>query len=135
VQSDTQLPLEPGNFIGSWVLFALGAWEFFATFIWRYGSHHVIAANQIGFACLIAMFAFWTIATEEAWASWAIAGFGVWLVVSALIFERGVTAALVNDVVVGALVAVVAVFTARHSARRWERGFQLIERGEGHLTG
>ena len=126
---------EPGNYWASWVLVALGLWELAAApFVLKYGPHFVMTANAVGFGTLIFIFGYWTVATDHPWTSRVCIGFGLWLIVAAVVFERALPRALANDVVVGALTVVVAYFGARHGRLAWERGWPTIARGEGHLT-
>jgi hypothetical protein len=123
--------MEPGNFWGSWVVALLGLWDVFAFGLLKYDSHFAIAANEGTTGGLIFMFAFWTIATDHEWSSWANVGMGAWLFASALVFEHSVTKAMVNDLIVGALVVVFAYISARHARAAWKRGFSVLEPGGG----
>ena len=123
--------MEPGNFWGSWVVAALGIWNLFAFSVLKYSSHISIAANQAVIGALIFMFAFWTIATDHEWSSWASAGLGVWLVASAAVFEHIVTKAMVNDIVVGLLVIAFSYISARHARAVWTRGFPVFREDTG----
>ena len=125
--------MRPGSYWAAWVVFALGVWELFAPFIWKYGPHFTITANNAVVGAMLMTFGFWVVATDHEWASWVDLAFGVWLIVSAVVFERGLAKALVNDVVVGALVMGFAYVAARHGRRVWQRGWDVIPRGEGHL--
>ena len=118
--------MEPGNFWGSWVVAALGLWDLFAFETLKYSSHVTIAANEGVIGALIFMFAFWTIATDHEWSSWASAGLGAWLVVSGIVFEHTVTKAMVNDIVLGLLVIAFSYISARHARAAWTRGFKVF---------
>jgi hypothetical protein len=126
--------MKPGNYWAAWLVFALGVWELFAPFIWKYGNHFTMTGNSAVVGVLIMMFGFWVVATDHDWASWVNVALGVWLIVAAVVFERGLGKALVNDVVVGALVVGFAYLAARHGKAAWARGWPVIERGEGHLS-
>jgi SPW repeat len=124
---------EPGNYWACWVLFALGVWELIAPFVLKYGPHFSMTANGAVSGVLIMMFAFWAVATDDAWATRAVIGFGAWLVVSAVVFERVFTRALVNDLAVGVVAIALAIVASRHGRAAWQRGWPTIERGEGFL--
>jgi len=124
---------EPGNFWACWLLFALGVWELFSPFVLKYGPHFVMTANAAGFGLLIMMFSFWAVATDHSWASRVCVGLGAWLAVSAVVFERGLTKALVDGIVVGLVVIGLALIAERHGRAAWQRGWPAIERGEGFL--
>jgi hypothetical protein len=126
--------MEPGNFWGSWVVAALGIWDVFAFGALNYDSHFAIAANEGVIGGLIFMFAFWTIATDHEWSSWASLGLGAWLVLSGAAFEHTVTKAMVNDIIVGVLVMAFSYISARHARAAWERGFTIFQEGGGGST-
>ncbi len=123
--------MEPGNFWGSWVVAVLGLWDIFAFEALKYSSHFTIAANEGVVGALIFMFAFWTIATDHEWSSWASAGLGAWLVLSGAIFENAVTKAMLNDIILGVLVMVFSYISARHARAAWARGFDVFREDSG----
>jgi VIT1/CCC1 family predicted Fe2+/Mn2+ transporter len=123
----------PGSYWAAWITLVLAVWELFAAFIWKYGNHFVMTGNAAFVGALILMFAFWSVATGYEWSSWVTLALGAWLVASGLVFERSLTKAMLNDVVVGVLLMVFSYIAARYARKAWERGWSSIPTGEGHL--
>jgi len=93
------------------VSFALGVWLVIAPFILHY-SHAAATANSIVIGLIIAGFSFVRLRSfTDTWASWALAGTGLWIVLSPFIFGYHRAGTYWNELLIG-IALIVLMFSA-----------------------
>ncbi len=93
------------------VNFLLGAWLLVSPWALHYRADAAPTWNAIALGILIAAAALLALLRLMAWEEWASVAFGAWLLISPWILGfSGVTAATRNAVIVGAVVAVLALW-------------------------
>lgn len=97
--------------------FLVGAWIVLAPFVLHYG-HTATTANSIVIGLLVMGLSFIRLRSpSDAWASWTLAGMGLWLVLSPFIFGYNHTATYWNELLFG-IALIVAMFSAVGSSVR-----------------
>ena len=98
-----------------WVNVLLGAWEIAAPWIWGYAGLSPAALwNDIITGGLIFLVGLWAVWARMSWPAWWNVFFGVWLIAAPFLLDYGfvLPRSKANDVIVGILVVIFAVFTA-----------------------
>ncbi|MCS6945356.1 MAG: SPW repeat protein [Sutterellaceae bacterium] len=89
----------------------LGVWLIVSPWLLSYASEAAATWNAAILGVLISAAAIWALFRVFAWQQWANVAFGLWLIVSPwLLGFGGVAAALYNAVIVGLVVAVLALW-------------------------
>ncbi|MCS7100478.1 MAG: SPW repeat protein [Burkholderiaceae bacterium] len=89
----------------------LGVWMIVSPWLLSYAGEAVPTWNAAVLGILIGAAAIWAMFRVFAWQQWANVVFGLWLIASPWILGfAGVTAALYNAVIVGLIVAVLALW-------------------------
>ena len=95
----------------------LGVWLVVAPFVLSYG-HTTATVNEFIVGLLIAGFSFIRLRSPvDSWASWAIAGLGLWLVLSPFIFGYAKVATYWNELLFG-IALIVAMISGLGQAIR-----------------
>jgi len=95
----------------------LGIWLAIAPFILSYG-HTAATVNEIILGLLIAVLSFIRLRSSvDTWASWAIVGLGLWLVLSPFIFGYAKVATYWNELLFG-IALIVAMISGLGQAIR-----------------
>jgi hypothetical protein len=100
-----------------WVTLVAGVWEILAPFIIGYSSVTGPTTNAIILGIVLGLFGLWVALSKSASTvrtlSWVNAILGAWLIVAPFIINYGgKTGPLVNDIIVGVVVAVLEVWGA-----------------------
>ena len=95
----------------------LGLWKVLAAFILGYSSASAAFWNAIIIGIVLAVLAAWVVYVAELvtfkWLDWINGVAGIWLIVAPFILGyANITAAMWNDIIVGAVVAVLAIWAA-----------------------
>ncbi len=95
----------------------LGLWLLISPWVLGFADVRNALLNHIVVGALIALLALWRALDPEdegrVWASWIMAVLGLWALISPWVFAYStVTNRMLNDVIVGVLVAVLAAWTA-----------------------
>lgn len=103
----------------SGVNLALGLWLIVAPFVLGYSALFGPLWNEIICGVIIAVLASIRLASpaHAEWASWINAGTGVWLIIAPFLFEPWAVSSMWNEVIVGAVVAILAAASGA-AARR-----------------
>ena len=101
----------------SWLVALAGLWEVLAPFILGYSVTPTALWNAIIAGVVLIILGVWTALNEDTGAhktlDWVNIGVGMWLIVSPFILDyTAVAAALWNDIIVGAVVIVLAAWAA-----------------------
>jgi hypothetical protein len=107
----------------SWANFLLGVWLILAPFALLYRGIQFALWEDVAVGFLIAVFSLWAaISAQTAQttvASWIVGVLGLWALVSPYVLHfSGIPMALWNNVIVGALVAIFAIWLTADSGRR-----------------
>lgn len=105
----------------------LGLWLVAAPFLLGYAFFAPAMWNSIVVGVAVAAMAAWrAFGHAGAWAAWGNLFLGAWLMVSPWMYDyTALNAAVLNDVLVGgaiAILALVSVFALRHNEERWQKG-------------
>ena len=96
------------------VILLLGVWLFFSPFVLGYDSSSAIAMNVFIFGALIAILAAFDLYKTHAWAVIVNLLAGLWVAVSSWVDALADRSALmINNVIIGAAVAVLALWELR----------------------
>jgi hypothetical protein len=94
--------------------FIIGLWMVLSPFVLHY-DHGVATANGIFAGLLVSFFAFTRLRSpSDGWASWILAGMGLWLVFSPFIFGYTRTSTYWNELLFG-IALIIAMFSAMGS--------------------
>lgn len=101
----------------SWANFVLGLWLIAAPFALLYRGISSTLWEDVIVGLLIAGFSLWRVLSSEtaemATVSWIVAGLGIWTLITPFVLHyNGNTTAMGNNVGVGVVVAVLAVYQA-----------------------
>ena len=95
----------------------LGVWMIAAPFILNY-SHAAATVNELIIGAGIVGLSYWRLRTPgDTWASWALAGTGLWLVFSPFIFGYSRTATYWNELLFGILLILLMLSSVSNSIR------------------
>ena len=99
----------------AWANFVLGIWLIVAPFVLLYRGIQAALGEDVVVGFLIAVFSLWqAIAAQTAQsraANWIVGALGLWAIVSLYVLHfTAITKALVNNVIVGAVVAILAIW-------------------------
>jgi hypothetical protein len=96
---------------------ALGLWLVIAPFALHY-SHTAATLNEILVGLAVAALSFVRLRSPvDSWASWAIAGLGLWLVLSPFIFGYAKTSTYWNELLFGILLIVLMISSLGQTIR------------------
>ncbi len=109
----------------NWIIAALGLWEFAditALFVFDFGKLPAYLWNHIIVGFLLMFVGVWAARTSHARTAktlnWITAGAGLWLMISSFFLRYPiVNAGLWNDLIVGAIAFILAVWATRTSLR------------------
>ena len=97
--------------------FLLGVWLIIAPFMLSY-DHAVATINEIVIGVGIVGLSYWRLRTpRDAWASWALAGTGLWLVFSPFIFGYSKTSTYWNELLFGVSLIILMLSSVGNSIR------------------
>lgn len=97
--------------------FLLGIWLVIAPFVLGY-RHTAATANEVLLGAGIVGLSYWRLrAPRDVWASWALAGAGLWLVFSPFIFGYHITATYWNELLIGILLIILMFSSVGASIR------------------
>jgi len=95
----------------------LGVWMILAPFILSY-SHAAATVNELVIGAGIVGLSWWRLRTHDSvWASWALAGAGLWLIFSPFIFGYSRTATYWNELLFGILLIILMLSSVGNSIR------------------
>ena len=99
----------------AWANFVLGIWLIIAPFVLLYRGIQAALGEDVVVGFLIAVFSLWQAISEETAqapaANWLVGALGLWAIVSPYVLHfSAVTNALLNNVIVGAVVAILAIW-------------------------
>ncbi len=109
--------MDSGN-LASWVNVVLGAWLIIAPFVLGYISGQAYW-NSILVGIAVGVIALIRVASPYGtqWLSWVNVALGVWLIIAPFVLNDTVSAAYWNDVIVGAVIVLVALWSAMTATR------------------
>ncbi|HEX5476085.1 MAG TPA: SPW repeat protein [Vicinamibacterales bacterium] len=100
----------------SWVNFLLGLWLIVAPFAMGFGVMRGVAANDVVFGILIAVFALWSLTSlvPPPAVSWLVAIFGLWVLISPAALAYGGISVVASrtNVVTGVIVLILGIARA-----------------------
>lgn len=100
-----------------WINFVLGLWLIASPFLIGF-SGTGLSRNNVIFGIIVAILSLFQVSSpsESAWAGWLNALFGIWVLVSPFILGFAGMGALWNGIIVGIVVAVLAIWAATSSS-------------------
>ena len=111
----------------SWANFVLGLWLIAAPFALVYRGIQAALWEDVVAGFLIAVFSLWqatsTKAEQTESANWIVGALGLWALISPYVLHfSATTMALWNNVIVGAVVAIFAIWLTAYSVRHPHHG-------------
>jgi F0F1-type ATP synthase membrane subunit c/vacuolar-type H+-ATPase subunit K len=102
-----------------WVNLVLGIWLIISPFVIGFAGTGLSRSNVI-FGIIIAILSLFQVSSpsESAWAGWLNALFGLWILVSPFVLGFMGLGALWNGIILGIIVAVIAVWAATSASSR-----------------
>jgi hypothetical protein len=98
--------------------FVLGLWLLFSPWLFGYTDAPAVAWNAYIVGIIIAVAAIAALVAFQKWAEWLKAALGAWLIISPWVITYGAfQTAMWNHIVVGALVLVLAIWSATAEQR------------------
>jgi hypothetical protein len=101
-----------------WCDWALGIWLVLSPWTLQFHLDESATRNAVIVGCLVVFFEVVTLSWFQVWEEWINVALGAWLVISPWALEIKSTVATVNFVVVGALIAALALYEVREVERQ-----------------
>jgi len=96
----------------SWVNVVLGVWLIIAPWVVGYAFNATALWNSVIMGILVLIASFAAAGSASPTPSWWNAVFGIWLIISPFVLGLGTGTGLVNFIVVGAIVGLLALYDA-----------------------